>query len=105
MVHLLTCPSHPDHLWVGGLAAGPWGSDTGENSSPSLFPDFSGYLSEEGPAVEILGEGELIKKGPKSQMWWHMPLIPAPGRQKQVDLHEFEVSRVHKTGFVTSRVL
>jgi hypothetical protein len=31
-----------------------------------------------------------------SQAWWRMPLIPAPGRQRQADLHEFEVSLVYR---------
>jgi hypothetical protein len=32
-----------------------------------------------------------FKKKKSSQMWWHMSLIPALGRQRQGDLHEFEV--------------
>ena len=28
--------------------------------------------------------------------WWHRPLIPALGRQRQVDLCEFEFSLVYK---------
>jgi hypothetical protein len=28
----------------------------------------------------------------KSQGWWHTPLIPALGKQRQVDLYQFKAS-------------
>ena len=31
-----------------------------------------------------------------SWMWWRTPLIPALGRQRQVDLYEFEASLVYR---------
>jgi hypothetical protein len=39
----------------------------------------------------------VVTKNKKSkikigQAWWHMSLIPALGRQMQVDLHGFEAS-------------
>ena len=32
-----------------------------------------------------------------ARWWWRMPLIPAFGRQRQVDLSEFEASLVYKS--------
>jgi hypothetical protein len=41
--------------------------------------------------------------------WWSKPLIPAPGRQRQVDLCEFKASLVYRvsprTGRATQRNL
>ena len=41
------------------------------------------------------------------QVWWHAPLIPALGRQRQrqVDICEFEVSLVYKASSRTQRNL
>jgi hypothetical protein len=38
-------------------------------------------------------------------MWWHMPLIPALRRQRQVDLCDFETSLVYKSSSRTVRVV
>ena len=35
---------------------------------------------------------------------WHTPLIPAPGRQRQVELCEFQASLVYRVGSKTARV-
>ena len=32
-----------------------------------------------------------------ARWWWHTPLFPALGRQRQVDLHEFEASLAYRT--------
>ena len=42
-----------------------------------------------------------FKKDKSSQVWWHMPLIPALSRQRQEDLYEFEASLIYK---VSSRI-
>ena len=42
-----------------------------------------------------------VKRELTSQMWWCKPLIPALGRQKQVDFYEFKASLVHR---VSSRI-
>jgi hypothetical protein len=34
---------------------------------------------------------------------WHMPFIPALGRQRQVDLYEFEASLVYRTSSWSAR--
>ena len=38
-----------------------------------------------------------MKKQRRARRWWRMPLIPALGRQSQVDLWEFEASLVYKS--------
>jgi capsid protein len=35
--------------------------------------------------------------------WWHIPLIPALGRESQVDLCEFEASLVYRVSSRTAR--
>jgi len=35
--------------------------------------------------------------------WWHMSLIPAPRRQRQVDLFGFKVSLIYKVSSRTAR--
>jgi hypothetical protein len=35
--------------------------------------------------------------------WWHVPLIPALGRRRQVGLNEFKVSMVYRVSFRTAR--
>jgi hypothetical protein len=48
-------------------------------------------LPSKGKALDlVLSSGEKEKKKKKnpkifSRAWWHMPLIPALGRQRQVD--------------------
>jgi hypothetical protein len=39
----------------------------------------------------------------RSQAWWHMTLIPSLGRQRQVDLCEFEDSLVYIVEFQVSQ--
>jgi hypothetical protein len=36
---------------------------------------------------------ELLMTFKKCQMWWHMALVPAVRRQRQVDLCEFQTSQ------------
>ena len=36
--------------------------------------------------------------------WWHIPLIPALGSQKQVDLCEFKASLIYRTSSRISRI-
>jgi hypothetical protein len=40
------------------------------------------------------------KRGIGARQWWHMPLIPALGKQRQVD---FEVSLVYRVSSRTAR--
>jgi hypothetical protein len=40
----------------------------------------------------------LLKLSFPGWTWWHIPLIPAPRKQRQEDLCEFEVSLVYKVG-------
>jgi hypothetical protein len=40
-------------------------------------------------------ERSCLKKEGRSQVWWHIPLIPAFGRQKQADLCKFKGSLVY----------
>jgi hypothetical protein len=44
----------------------------------------------------------LFKKEIDGQVWYHTPLIPAPGRQGQMDLCEFKASLVY---IVSSRTV
>ena len=44
----------------------------------------------------------LCKRREKTGQWWRMPLIPALGRQRQVDLREFEASLVYTSEFQDS---
>lgn len=41
----------------------------------------------------------------KDQVWWHTPLIPAFGRQRQVNLYVFEASLVFIMSFKTARAM
>jgi hypothetical protein len=45
----------------------------------------------------------LIRIGKSARQWWHMPLIPALGRQRQADLCEFEASLVYRVSSRTAR--
>jgi hypothetical protein len=38
-----------------------------------------------------------------SRVWWHTPLAPALGRQRQMDLLEFEASLAYKASSRTAR--
>ena len=38
-----------------------------------------------------------IKNGTEAGRWWLTPLIPALGRQKQVNPYEFEASLVYRS--------
>ena len=38
-----------------------------------------------------------------ARQWWHIPLIPALMRQRQVDLCEIEAGLVYKVSFRTAR--
>ena len=40
-----------------------------------------------------------------SWAWGHTTLVPAIGRQRQVDLSEFEASQVYKVSFRTARLI
>jgi hypothetical protein len=39
----------------------------------------------------------------KIPMWWHLPLIPALGRQRQEDLCKFQASLIYIVSFRTAR--
>lgn len=41
----------------------------------------------------------------KVKWWWHTPLIPAFGKQKQVDLREFETSLFYKASSRIARTI
>ena len=44
------------------------------------------------------------KKTLQGWVWWHTPLVPAFGRQRQVDLCEFKASLVYRVSSRTSRI-
>jgi hypothetical protein len=46
----------------------------------------------------------LLKQGLPGQ-WWRIPLIPALRRQRQLDLYEFETSRVYRVSSRTARAI
>jgi hypothetical protein len=46
---------------------------------------------------------KILKLGFSGQTWWCTPLIPALGRQRQVDLCEFEASLLYKVSYRTAR--
>jgi hypothetical protein len=50
-------------------------------------------------------DNSQIKKQKSSQIWWHIPLIPAFGRQKQADLCDFEANMVYIMSSKTGRAI
>lgn len=44
------------------------------------------------------------QKSISARQWWHTPLIPALGRQRQVTLNEFKVSLVYNASSTTARI-
>jgi hypothetical protein len=46
----------------------------------------------------------LSRRGEEAGQWWHMPLIPALGKKRQVD-SEFEASLVYKVSSRTTRAM
>ena len=46
-----------------------------------------------------------LKVEKRAGQWWHTPLIPALGRQRQVDLCECEASLVYRTSSKTARAV
>jgi hypothetical protein len=53
---------------------------------------------------ETLSQGKKKGGGRKrARQWWHIPLIPALRRQKQMDLCKFEASLVYRVSSRTAR--
>ena len=46
--------------------------------------------------LEKSTEFYTLKRWVLAGQWWHIPLIPALERQRQVDLYEFEASLVYR---------
>ena len=63
-----------------------------ENSSSGESPETDS---------EVLSQNKINQVG----WWWHTTLIPALGRQRQVDLCEFQVSLGYRTNSRTARAV
>jgi hypothetical protein len=46
-----------------------------------------------------------LKKFRKWWTWWHMPLVPTPGRQRQEDFYEFQARLVYKVSSRTAKAI
>jgi hypothetical protein len=53
--------------------------------------------------TDTLNANKSLKKKARAGRWWCTPLAPALGRQRQVDLFEFEVSLLYKSSSRTAR--
>jgi hypothetical protein len=52
-----------------------------------------------------ISAGSIIENNEHLGQWWCTPLIPALGRQRQVDLCEFEASIVYRASARTARAI
>ena len=59
---------------------------------------FASFCRPHAQAILNLGECNDVKMDRLlARQWWHTPLIPTFGRQRQVDLCEFETSLIFKS--------